>query len=134
VKTRYMVDTDWAIHWLSGQIQIRDRLEQIGPDSLALSAVSLAELWEGVHYSTDTRRSEQMLNNFLTGVLLIEIDEETCKIFGRERGRLRRLKRSIADFDLLIAATAIRYNLVLLSNNRKHFEQVHGLQMESLPL
>ncbi len=34
--------------------------------------------------------------------------------------------------DLLIAATALEHNLNLLSNNRKHFENIEGLRLESL--
>ena len=37
----------------------------------------------------------------------------------------------IGDMDLLIAATALQYNLVLLTNNRRHFERIEGLRIES---
>lgn len=37
----------------------------------------------------------------------------------------------IGDFDLLIGATALHYDLTLLSNNR-HFERIGGLRLESL--
>jgi predicted nucleic acid-binding protein len=37
----------------------------------------------------------------------------------------------IGDLDLLIAATALRHELILLTNNRRHFERVRGLQIES---
>jgi len=33
---------------------------------------------------------------------------------------------------LLIAATALRHKLILLTNNRRHFERVRGLQLESV--
>ena len=46
----------------------------------------------------------------------------------RERGRLR---RTVADFDLLIGATALRHDLTLLTNNRRHFELNTGLRIES---
>ena len=38
----------------------------------------------------------------------------------------------IADFDLLIGATAIRHNLTILSNNRRHFERLEGLSVISV--
>ena len=60
-----------------------------------------------------------------------ESDLETCKVFGRERGRLRAARTPIADFDLLIGATALRYDLTLLTNNRRDFEVIQGLQIES---
>jgi tRNA(fMet)-specific endonuclease VapC len=34
--------------------------------------------------------------------------------------------------DLMIAATALQYDLTLLTNNRRHFDRVDGLQIESI--
>ena len=62
---------------------------------------------------------------------LVEIDPETCRLFGRERGRLRSTGKMVADFDLLIGATALRHDLTLLTNNRRHFEIIEGLRLES---
>jgi tRNA(fMet)-specific endonuclease VapC len=54
-----------------------------------------------------------------------------CQVFGRERGRFRAARRLIADFDLLIGATALRHDLTLLTNNRRDFEATQGLAIES---
>ena len=67
-----------------------------------------------------------MLNRFLQSVAVIGLDEETAQIFGRERGRLRTAGMMIGDFDLLIGATALQYDLTLLTNNRRHFERIEG--------
>jgi len=132
MNMRYLVDTDWAIHYLNGQDRIRKRLEELRTEGLALSAISLAELYEGVWYSRDPEKSEEMLNSFLKGVSLIGIDENTCKLFGKERGRLRAQGKSIGDFDLLIGMTARQHDLTLLSNNRRHFELIQGLPIQSI--
>jgi tRNA(fMet)-specific endonuclease VapC len=128
----YLVDTDWVIHWLNGQAPIVKRLDELKEQGLGLSTISLAELYEGVYYSRDTKKSEHILNNFLKGVALVGINEETCQLFGRERGRLRSIGKTISDFDLLIGITARQHDLTLLTNNRRHFENVEGLRIESL--
>jgi tRNA(fMet)-specific endonuclease VapC len=99
--------------------------------SLSLLSPSLNST-EGVYYSRDPEGDEQDLNNFLRGVTVLGLDEAIAKIFGRERGRLRTAGTLIGDLDLLIAATALHYNLTLLTNNRSHFERVEGLRMESV--
>ena len=38
----------------------------------------------------------------------------------------------IGDFDLLIAATDLQYDPTLLTNNRRHFERIDGLRIESV--
>jgi len=53
MKLSYLVDTDWAIHYLNGQKRIRKRLEEYREVGVALSLISLAELYEGIYYSTD---------------------------------------------------------------------------------
>jgi tRNA(fMet)-specific endonuclease VapC len=134
MKQSYLIDTDWVIHYLNGQPSIVSRLQELQDDGLAVSLVSLAELYEGVLYSRDPDARESDLNNFLRGVSLAEIDEETCKIFGRERGRLRAKRKTVADFDLLIGSTALQRKLTLLTNNRRHFEMIEALRIESMEI
>lgn len=128
----YLLDTDWAVHHLNGHAAIIQRLQALQPEGLGLSVVALAELYEGVCYSRDPAQSEQKLNDFLESVTVVGIDEATAKIFGRERGRLRAEGMLIGDMDLLIAATALQYNITLLTNNRRHFDRIEGLRIESL--
>jgi tRNA(fMet)-specific endonuclease VapC len=132
MTVRYLIDTDWVIHYLNGHPEIVRRLHTLQPEGVGLSVISLAELYEGIYYSTDPEGNERDLHDFLRGVNTIGIDEETCKIFGRERGRLRKAGQLIGDFDLLIAATGLHYGLTVLTNNRQHFERVEGLQIESI--
>ena len=132
MKFSFLVDTDWAIHYLNGQKRIRKRPEEHREVGVALSLISLAELYEGIYYSTDPEGNEQGLNDFWEAITLIGINEETCQLFGRERGRLRARGRTISDFDLLIGITARQHDLTLLTNNRRHFQNIEGLRIESL--
>ena len=128
----YLVDTDWAINHLNGQQRTRQRLEELAAMGLAFSAVSLAEVYEGIYYSRDPEGNEQALAEFLQDVTILVIDEETSRLFGKERGRLRAEGKRVSDFDLMIGVTALQYDLTLLTNNRRHFEEIGGLQIESL--
>ncbi|ETW94438.1 MAG: hypothetical protein ETSY2_49815 [Candidatus Entotheonella gemina] len=128
----YLIDTDWVIHYLNGRNDIVDRLHTLKSDGLGLSVIALAELYEGVYFSRDPEQDEQGLTDFLQGVTVLGVDEETARIFGRERGRLRRAGQIIGDMDLLIGSTALQYDLTLLTNNHRHFERIEGLQIESI--
>ena len=94
--------------------------------------IFLAEIYEGVLYSANQKRDEEALQEFLEGVYFVEIDFETCRIFAKERGRLRAEGNLIDDFDLMIGATAIRHGLTLLTNSRRHFSRMDGLQFVSV--
>lgn len=120
------------IHYLNDNQEIVQRLEALRDQGLGVSVISLAELYEGVLYSTDPTGNERGLNDFLRGVTVLGIDEVTCRIFGKERGRLRAAGQRIGDFDLMIGATALRRSLTLLTNNCRHFELIEGLHLLSV--
>jgi tRNA(fMet)-specific endonuclease VapC len=128
---KYLIDTDWVIDHLNGAQEVIRKLEEIAPQGLALSIISLAELYEGIYFSSDSAEDEKSLQKFLEGVTILEINEEICKAFARERGRLRKNGGLIGDFDLLIASTCLHYNLTLLTGNIKHFERVESLRILS---
>jgi predicted nucleic acid-binding protein len=132
MNARYLVDTDWAIDHLNGQERTRQRLEELAARGLGFSMISLAGVYEGILYSQDPEKNERGLQDFLQDVTVIGIDEETSRLFGKERGWLRAEGKGVADFDLMIGMTARQPDLTLLTNNRRHFEHVKGLRIESL--
>jgi len=111
---------------------VTQRLRDVRAQGLALSIISLAELYEGVYYSRDPEESQRRLSDFLEVITLPGVDEDTCKLFGEHRGRLRASGTLIGDFDLLIGANALRHDLTIMTNNRRHFERVAGLRLESV--
>ncbi len=128
----FLIDTDWAIDYLRGVTAVAVRVAELAEDGLRLSIISLAELYEGVYYSRDPEASASALERFLQIVQVLPIDEAACRIFARERGRLRVAGTHIGDLDLLIGATALRHDLTLLTNNRRHFERLEGLGIISM--
>ena len=107
-------------------------LEEFAPYGLGLSIVSVAELYEGVFNSTDRQSEEYALRAFLTVVEIVPLDEAICRIFARERSRLRAARNLIGDLDILIGSTALRHNLTLLTNNRRDFERLQDLSIVSV--
>lgn len=132
MSIRYLIDTDWVIHYFNGNAAIVKQLTAWQSAGLGISIISLAELYEGIYYSTDPVGDERALHDFLQGLQVLGIDDITCQIFGKERGRLRAIGKMIGDFDLLIGATAIQHQAILLSNNRRHYEMIEKLQLLSV--
>ncbi len=129
---QFLVDTDWVIDCLNCIERVAQRLDELRPRGIGLSMVSLAELYEGVFGAADPQAREQELQAFLADVEIVDLDSEVCRVFAEERRRLRAVRSLIGDFDLLIGATALRHNLTLLTNNRRHFERVQGLTVLSV--
>ena len=132
MKIAYLIDTDWVIDHLNKIDKVTQKLKELRPAGIALSVISLAELYEGVYYSKDPATSQKVLSTLLRDFQVLGVDEEICKVFGKERGKLRQRGKLVSDFDLLIASTCLYYNLPLLTNNRRHYEMVEGLKILSL--
>ena len=131
MRAAYLVETDWAVHWLRGREEILDKLSELQAYGIGLSAISLAELYTGIYYSVDPDKARIGLDDFLSFVTVLGVNREICQIFGKENARLRKDGRMIGDFDLLIAATCLHHGLKLLTNNRRHFERIQGLEILS---
>ena len=128
----YLTDTDWIIHALHGNAAVIQRLEELTHEGIGISIVTTAELYQGVFYSDDPEGNELLLQEFISGYDVVQLDDEICRLFARERGRLKAEGNIIADLDILIGCTAIRHGLTLLSNNRRHFERLQGLNIISV--
>ncbi len=126
---RYLLDTDWVIHYLRGHQRIVDKVRTYQSDGLAISVITLAELQAGVYYSSDPERAR---HDFLSVVKILLITENICEYYGQEYARLRQMGQLIGGFDLLIATTCLYHNLILLTNNEEHFKRISGLKIESL--
>lgn len=129
---QYLLDTDWAIQSLKGVPPVRDRILELDPGGVAISVVSVAEIYDGVLGSLDSEQDELTVRAFLDDHEVLQVDTEIARTFGRERNRLRSLGMIIGDMDLLIGATAIRHHLTVLTNNVRHFERIDGLVIESM--
>ena len=131
MKLTYLVETDWAVHWLRGREDVINELRELQAQGVGLSIISLAELYTGIYYSTDIIKAGQELDDFLSFITVLGVNQEICRIFGEENARLRKDGRIIGDFDLLIAATCLHHGLKLLTNNRRHFQRIDGLEVIS---
>jgi hypothetical protein len=65
-----------------------EHAQQIAAQSLRATKLYDRHLYEGVFYSREPQHSEEGLQAFLRGVEILGPDDETIRMFGRERGRL----------------------------------------------
>ena len=54
MKLSYLIDMDWIIHYLNGNSGIVEKIGSLEKEGLAASVISVAELYEGIYYSTVT--------------------------------------------------------------------------------
>ena len=128
---KHLIDTDWAVHHLRGNRRITRRIEELLPEGIGVSIISIAELYEGVANSSDPHQDEATLLRFLDLVQILPLNTEICALFGTERARLRANGTLIGDLDLLIGCTALHHDLTILTNNIRHFKRIQNLNLTS---
>jgi len=125
-----MLDTDTVSFALRGFGDVSTRLLAHKPSEICLSAITLAEL----RYGADRRGSPKLhglIDAFATAVTVVSFDEAVATRFGAVAATLVSQGTPIGDFDTLIAAHALALDLMLVTNNTKHFSRIHGLRIDN---
>ena len=129
---KYLLDSDWAIHHLRGSQTVTDQLKQRIADGISISIISVAELYHGVYCARDPELAEVRLLTFLADLEIVALNKQISNLFGRERARLQMQRTPIGDFDLLIGCTVVYHDLIVLTNNRKDFERIDAIEIETM--
>lgn len=75
-------------------------------------------------------QSRQKQLEFLQTIQTVLIDEPAALIYGEIRARLEQQGTPIGGNDLLIAATALAHNLILVTHNTREFGRISELNLE----
>ncbi|MCK9418669.1 MAG: type II toxin-antitoxin system VapC family toxin [Nitrospirae bacterium] len=128
-----LLDTNIVIAFLNGNKSVAERIAD-NIDKIALSVLVVAELNYGAKASQNASRNLDKLTRLLDVVQIIPFDLECAEAFGSIKSRLRSIGKPTGEVDALIAATAIAHKAVLVTGNKRHFEHIEGLRIETWPL
>lgn len=121
---KYLWDTNTAIYYLQQQFpagaeKFMDEL--LKDDQPVISAISEIEL---LCWKTATEKDLEVLQNFINDAVVIEL-EPLIKLKTAEIRKAHKIKLP----DAIIAATALVYDLTLLSRNIADFGHINGMKM-----
>lgn len=94
---------------------------------LTISAVTVMEVVTGLQQMQRTEALRRFLEN-LKSIEVLAFDQACAEIAGRIQGELLRIGQTIGNADCMIAATALRYNLTLVTGNAKHYQRIVALR------
>jgi tRNA(fMet)-specific endonuclease VapC len=127
-----MLDTNTASHVIKGTAPAIDaHLRKLDVMQVYISAVTRAELRVGVRRLPSATRLAAQVEIFLSGFHTLAWDETAADQFAEIRADLERGGPPIGTMDTMIAAHAKALNVILVTNNVKHFRRVKGLAVEN---
>jgi predicted nucleic acid-binding protein len=127
----YLVDSNVVIDNLLDVPSASALLEQLALEGIAISIVTYMEAFQGVEQSSDPRKTRGKFHAFLTGVLILPFSFAVAERCARLRKTLKNQNKRVNSraLDLIIAATALEYNLTLVTNNTGDFKDIPYLPL-----
>lgn len=127
-----LLDTNILTAFLKGQAhvvaQVERYLDEVGRPSLSI--VTYYELLRGLKELGNPRK----LADFEDLISHLHVRLLTPRVVGIAADlyvELRRRGQPLEDADILIAATALAHDLVLVTDNEQHFQRIGGLKLEN---
>ena len=125
----YLLDTNIVIFYFKGNNNVVNQIEIKGLDNCFISEITVAELKVGAYKSGKFDYHNKLIEDFVKDINVISISN-IIDCYATERARLEKLGQKLDDFDLLIGATAIANELILVTNNTKHLQRMSVKNIE----
>ena len=111
---------------------MQQQVEAIRNRDLFLSVLTVRELTKGIALLAPGRRKKSLSDWLLTleqnyGERILPVDTETARIWGELSATAQQRGRAVASSDGLIAATAIRHGLHVMTRNVADFRETGAL-------
>ncbi|MDD1418527.1 type II toxin-antitoxin system VapC family toxin [Dolichospermum sp. ST_sed1] len=135
----YLLDTNHCSRIIFGETNLIQQLELHREVGVATSVIVRGELLYMAAKSQQTAANIQQVKAFLNTIDLYPINLSISDIYGDLKGKLvnvfgpKEKAERFGDNDLWIAATAIHYNLTVVStdNDFRRIQQVYSFVLES---
>lgn len=128
---KYILDTDICIYWLKGRQSVKEKMLTIDASEIVISVITVAELYFGAYNSSKINQNIAIAEKFIQSLSIIGLSNDSLRKFGEIKADLRQRGTPVADFDLLIASIALTEDLILVSNNTRHYSRINNLKLEN---
>ncbi len=120
-----LLDTDVVSFLFKGDSRSKEYAPFLKNRKLALSFMTVAELFQWAEIRKWGPRRISGLENSLNDYLVLTADIHTCRLWAEVRAHRRAAGRPVSPQDAWVAATALRYR----THNAKDFEMTENLRI-----
>jgi tRNA(fMet)-specific endonuclease VapC len=126
---KYLLDTNICIFFIKGRYELFKKITEVGENNCFISEVTVAELKYGIENSNTIEAMRVIVEAFIPKFAIIPISN-SLDIYAKDKAKLRRQGQMIDDFDILIGATAIANEMIMVTNNTDHFSRLSNIMIE----
>lgn len=122
----YCLDTNIIVNYLRGDKETISKVNEASDAyELFITPLTLCELFRGAYLSSDSEIKIKQIKEFTDSFILLEFNEKVCIEYGKEYAKLCKLGKITENIDLMIACFTKVNNLILITRNKKHFENTN---------
>jgi predicted nucleic acid-binding protein len=125
----FLLDTDTIIYILKGNPVAEKNLRRYYNDPIKLCIITLMELYYGAYKSHNVASNLAKVRTLENAFEILPLGQEMVEVFGEQKSRLEKRGTPLDDFDLILGCCALSQNLILVTNNIKHFKKMEGLKL-----
>jgi tRNA(fMet)-specific endonuclease VapC len=127
----YLIDTDVVIDHLNADPATVQLLEPLTVAGIAISIVGFMETYQGIFRNPNPAAVQEEFDDFLDGVPVIPLAEDIARRCAQLREDLKQQGKRVRSraLDLITAATALHYNLTLVTRNTADYDDIPGLTL-----
>ena len=100
-------------------------------DIVVTTWITACELYYGAACSKEPEANREVVTDFLESILVLDLDEASCQIFGELKALLRSEGLTLDDADLMIGSIAAARGATVVTGNVRHFSRIPGIGVES---
>lgn len=127
-----LLDTDTVSYYFKGYDTVVEKidsyLQQYG--FISISLITYYEVMNGLLYK-DARQQLKKFELFVSLNRVLPLDQSIASTAARIYANLRQAGQVIGHNDVLIGATALNNDLIVVTNNAKHFSRIPGLSLDN---
>ena len=128
---KYLLDTNICIYLINERPKkVLAHFKRHSLGDIGISSITASELAFGVAKSASSKNSAA-LEAFLLPLNVVDYDAGAAMIYGDIRATLEKQGKTIGPLDMLIAASALSRQLILVTNNEKEFRRISKLKVEN---
>ena len=127
---QYLLDTNICIYFLKNQYGVAEHIKAVGNKNCFISDITLAELYFGASNSGQKEHKIKGVKAIEKYFTVIPI-QKALECYGDCKAVLKKHGKLTDDFDLLIGATAMTCNLIMVTENVKHLARIPNINIEN---
>jgi tRNA(fMet)-specific endonuclease VapC len=128
---KYILDTDTCIYWLNGDQRIERKILAVAVENIYMTIITECELFYGAYKSARVEKNIEVLKALQEKVKTLQTSAPVAPLYGKFKVNLEQIGKRLDDADLFIACIAMAFKGILVTNNTRHFNRIHGLQIEN---